>query len=278
MCAIILAVYFGFQCYTFMAQSANNGEWLPKPHAVRFLVLGLRKSDANLSFSNSFEFGLLVDGCPCGLVVNSSGASASIALDAQTPVNGYYFRIFAGLPINDPVRWVVQISGQSNSSQSSNWFTVGASAWTRLRGSLLLLPDIEFAVPTDRGTLVKMDMRPRWQETVNDDAVHIAITLGWAAFSLAWLTRDLNSGVWAFSGQFAVIALLETVAAIGFLLVGDWRPTLEVALNAIPDGLFAAVVAWDERHIVLALVGYGTLKLFVVVSSTIMILILFDCF
>jgi hypothetical protein len=260
-----LAAYFAAS-YAGLLRATLAGGALPGAAAAlyRLRPLQLRDAAAPANASGAWGFALLRDGCPIPLAESPAAAAPRVAgggaLLAGRPAggaapNGYRFRTAEGGPAwADPVRWVVESSGDKGSS----WGVAGSSRWRwGLDGGVRLAPPggaaaaAPYPTPEARGAWVAADHRPA--------AAAAALSHAWfvwnmatylAMFALGALRRAPRAVRWVWIAQLCG-NVAEQVAGGALALAdpGGGAATAAEFLTGVPGNVVLACGLLWERHI-----------------------------
>ena len=273
--AVAITLYYSYMAYSITAQLAGGSYFWPRPRAIRFTVLELRDPLAPLIYVNQFVFGLLHDNCASMMPTSfHNNVSTKIDLKEAVLANGYYLKVVAGPPQYDPVRWKVESTDnpvESSESLEVEWRMIGASMWRGAGAIITFYPNIAFDTPRQRGEQVNFDRSPAWPWILAEVVTYYVYAVGWVFFILAGFSLHQRVAVRVMFGTYMVVSLLEVVGAVGSEMMGLRRQAIEEWMYCIPDALLGLSILRSERHIVLALKAYGTVKIIAIVSIILII-------
>ena len=249
-------LYWGFLAGV---ESSSSGVYRPEPKSVRFSILGLREPAMPVSAGNPVVFGLLKNGCVMAEENITANGTAVLSFDKPVVANGYHLRIPGGSIMGDPVLWRVE-------SLSESWTTVGASVWRGQGNQAIFYSHLAYPTPEQRDLQINVDGRPSWAWFLTDVIICFTTALGWWLYSISRHIKRQGAGVLILSAMFCSNSLLQAAAAVGYGLAENWRECIHGWMNSAPDALFAAVIWWNEQHVVRSLLVYGVLKLLPLVS------------
>jgi hypothetical protein len=200
--SIAVAGFMAFYAISAFSSFASIALGLPAASA-RLRILALRNETADLGSSRLGGFGLLQNGCLLSpaLPANLNNGIAVVNLDSAAQVNGYYLVTGTGPVVEDPVRWVMEVSAAINASGADEWTTLGASGWM----NSYLYPEAAYPTPIARGQLVAVDMR--WD---------LGEFLGFQAFTV-WAAAQFAAIIAARLGYYSAPRLIYMLACLAMV-------------------------------------------------------------
>jgi hypothetical protein len=262
MIVVILALYYFYWAYAGIMEAVAAGVLHPQPHSVRLTILELRNKLVPPAEGNPVTFGLLLGGCKLHHRNTTSSGSAVITFSSPQATNGYFFQIPAGRQAAlDPVRWIVEAQADTG------WKMVGASVQRSLGTFASFYPNLAHPMPTqaDDEVQVVMDGRPFWPWILNDIGPYVCSGVGWSLSVWSGLMGRPRAVPGIMCCLFGCDTAVQTAAAVGFHLEGNWRASVEAWVYSAGNGVMALMLCMNERLVVPGLLSFGAILFFAVV-------------
>ena len=215
-------------------------------------ILSFRsKSHVQVNESVS-QFGLLRDGCAVNgsrLTFDQVQQAVRLDFDEQISGNGYFFVTSAVSADSDPVKWVIDVLLDDNTT----WMPVGASCWKQYSdGTLGLYPQLPYPTPLARGDSVTVDYSISWEWIVDTVAANVGYSIGWFCSAMSGVLGREHISKQVVLAMSIATAFLFISEAIGYHLDGltytaasiwiEYGPTQVIWICGI--AFFEAQIIW----------------------------------